>query len=103
MIHILLNNTLVADATYTGDTIQTKRAYDESGVYQLTISAGAATAFKVQGRVTADMSWHDIVSETGSPLATTMSDTITIYPEMRALVTSSGGGTTNTFIVALME
>ena len=101
MIHILLDKTLVSDATHTGDTVQTKRSYDESGVYQLDLTAGTASAFKVQGRVTSDMSWHDIVSET--TVTSIMSDTITIYPEMRAVVTSNSGADSATFTVALME
>ena len=90
MVHKLIDVTTSA-ADVTSATIYPQGHDDESGIYQVTCTAGDITNVYIYGRLGSDQTWHRVAAsgavdvDTGnSPEAGVgvVSAVITIYPQM---------------------
>jgi len=83
MIYTLLNQSGITTANWGGDAVSTKQRNGEALV-QTTVK-GSAT-IEIQGRMTNASEWH--VINTASQNNSTVAAQITVFPQMRAVVTS---------------
>ena len=83
MIYTLLNKSGITTANWGGDAISTKRRNGEALV-QTTVK-GSAT-IEIQGRMSNASEWH--VINTAVQSNSTVATQITVFPQMRAVVTS---------------
>ena len=84
MVHELINVT-TSGGDVTSSTIYPQRHDDESGVYQITATAGTITTVQIFGRLGENHAWHQLVTSgaiNASGGNQTASATITIYPQM---------------------
>jgi hypothetical protein len=98
MTHKLIDVTS-SSADVTSDTVYPQRHGDESGSYQVSVSAGTAVKVQIFGRLGSNHAWHE-VAKAENTTATAVAD-ITIYPQMYVFLDADS--TSSTTVVSIME
>ncbi len=96
----LFNNLAVSNSgTQTSAVLQTRMDNDEDGLLQIHVaSAGPVAVIRVQGRITSDAPWVDVILDNAGTYEVAYSGywLIPIFPEMRLSVTGAGSAGTTT-------
>ena len=98
MTHELINVTS-STADVTSSTIYPQRHGDESGSYQISVTAGTAVKVQIFGRLGENHAWHQVAI--AENITATATADITIYPQMYVFLDADS--TSSTTVVSIME
>ena len=93
-----------------GDTVLPQLALDtdEDAKFQVTAADGTPTiTLMIQGRLRADLPWHDLLASTVTQTDLNASDTylgtVALYPNMRVVVTANADTTAGNLTVYVLN
>ena len=101
VLHVLLDITLVSDGEHIGDTVYPKMRLDEAGTWQVSTLAGSCSKVELWGRHNSTHNWTKVAFDNSSP--TNENEAVVLYPQMRGIVTSDGGGSSTSVYMTLAE
>ena len=84
----------------TSATIYPQGHDDESGVWQMSVTAGTVTKVQIFGRLGSDHSWHEVATASGTTTGT-VSAVITIYPQMYVFLDADS--VSSSCVISIME